>query len=1466
MTRRETSNLLSVLDGTSQRARNLAALDPQSICLDERSDADLIAFVQSLTQQLIFAETNGAATRWRDFATPPAELALSTADIAAYIDHPERYGGDAAHWLGRPHFALLLTCIALLRHLREQQNGITRRHLDHYFRDQLGMTPLPARPDRVAVLFQPARGVREVLLPAGTLLKAGRNSSGVERQYRTDHDLLIRRTQVSELRTVFVDRRITTLDSLRRATLTSSNQKDLFEQALRLALGDPEPGDAVPRFHPPGSPSDALQEVNARYLASWKDRLNECGVRLHLLHQELRDLLRWYRRRSDEGSDQEWDEINRLMGYTAPPPGPRDRDRDRNFATNLRNKVGSLDFTRDGLPQVNSVDDLYRYRKEDPVRRYINTELNELADRKISAFDRFTALMEIKLRIDSDWRKIHQLLEQAGQKARNNPTWRLDRTNPTDFRGLLEASLNVNGNTWPTGRPGVEAFEAYESEVRGLELHLSMPVERIQVLVDAAKMVDTGEILPVDMWDRLLTLLSDAHAERFHARGRARLAKLRNLAQGSGQESADVFDQVVLSTLSELSLAPPDPPKESWSTWKWHWARAQLAPQLAANQLNVLDTFRKQLASPGSAPRLFTWPDALAVLEFAQRKIGKLADPVARTETWRNLDAFADARAQAVDSGRWATFGSRPVGLEEEPPEPNLGFALISPLLSLSQGTRTLELTFGFAELGFDHADLLAVLPHQLMVRVSGAKGWIELTIDTAELSGATKDGYWSFSGVPKPQNSPPRPALKLTLVAEVSVDPFTPPEGERFPMLQVLLRPTWDSSAREWITTGAFERLRLEAVHLHVEVNGLSDLVLQQEDRRLDARKPFEPFGSRPTVGSRLYVSHPELIRNRLDSLTFHLEWTGLDKRLADHYFNYSSNPKATDFKVQIDLFDQQRSLGMVSTVTQSLFNVDNQAAAVPSRSFELNPQDARYADRPDLTPGEDLRQDSRVWCWTLTPIDFGHGSYPALAAAKGRELATALAKFPKVVNASDYRVDPPYTPMLKSLTVGYTSAMEFLPQAEAKGSELLHVHPFGISRILPEIPPSNLPTFLPRYTAAAELYIGLADADPPQRLSLLVQLAEGTSDPDLEPGSLQWQILDGDRWTDLTVRRDDTAGFLHSGVVELDLPAVVPGRWLPSGLLWLRVTIDRDPASVCDCVDVHAQAVMATFHNAGNAPDSDASTLAAGSLRALVMPDARIARVEQPYSSFGGRPMEPAKDLDRRVSEGLRHKQRGLAGWDYERLVLEEFGSRIHKVKCIGGRGDGRVDVIVIPDLRGALPADALAPKAPANLRDDIRQFLQGRAPAAAIVRVRNATFLPVRIRLGVRFRDGQEERYSRQRLNMDLVRFLSPWAYDEGAEIRIGDTIYATSIIDFVDRLAYVDYVAQIHLFLLNTSNNVIQEEDGFNAKLTATAPDVVLVSLREHRIDIISELGYDERSFRGIGYMQIEFDFKLAPTPP
>src|SRR5690606_18094739 len=108
--------------------------------------------------------------------------------------------------------------------------------------------------------------------------------------------------------------------------------------------------------------------------------------------------------------------------------------------------------------------------------------------------------------------------------------------------------------------------------------------------------------------------------------------------------------------------------------------------------------------------------------------------------------------------------------------------------------------------------------------------------------------------------------------------------------------------------------------------------------------------------------------------------------------------------------------------------------------------------------------------------------------------------------------------------------------------------------------------------------------------------------------------------------------------------------------------------------------------------------------------------------------------------------------------------------------------VDVIVIPDVRKLSPRDTLAPRAPADLLAAIGDHLAERAPAAARIRVRNPRYVSVQVRLGVRFRAGIDEGVAQRRLNDELVRFLSPWAFDDGAEVAIGGRIYASSILDF------------------------------------------------------------------------------------
>jgi hypothetical protein len=294
---------------------------------------------------------------------------------------------------------------------------------------------------------------------------------------------------------------------------------------------------------------------------------------------------------------------------------------------------------------------------------------------------------------------------------------------------------------------------------------------------------------------------------------------------------------------------------------------------------------------------------------------------------------------------------------------------------------------------------------------------------------------------------------------------------------------------------------------------------------------------------------------------------------------------------------------------------------------------------------------------------------------------------------------------------------------------------------------------------------------------------------------------------------------------------------------------------------VGVRPQAVAAGCAEGGPGADHYARPRAPGRVSRLVVAVPGLAGVEQPFPSVGGRGPEQERGFATRVSERLRHKQRALTPWDYERLVLQRYG-QIYKAKCLAaaaGRESGNVDVIVIPDIRGALPSDAFAPRASTNLLADIETYLRARAPGAAGIRVRNAHYVPVLVRLGVRFMAGQDEGFATRRLNEDLVRFLSPWAYGEGVELMIGGRIYANSILDFVDRRDYVDYVAEIKLFRGRGGDDfeLIPPQDDYH--VATDRPDQVLVAARSHVIDVIPELGYRQASFTGINYMKIELDF-------
>jgi len=266
----------------------------------------------------------------------------------------------------------------------------------------------------------------------------------------------------------------------------------------------------------------------------------------------------------------------------------------------------------------------------------------------------------------------------------------------------------------------------------------------------------------------------------------------------------------------------------------------------------------------------------------------------------------------------------------------------------------------------------------------------------------------------------------------------------------------------------------------------------------------------------------------------------------------------------------------------------------------------------------------------------------------------------------------------------------------------------------------------------------------------------------------------------------------------------------------------------------------------------------LAPESISKLLRRDPSIKKGIQPYPSFGGRPAEPVYRLNQRVSERLRHKNRALTAWDYERLVLEKF-PQVYRAKCLPeGGGDsnelGKVDMILVPNIKGLKLFDPFEPKLPFNVLTEISSFLHSVAPPEAKIEIRNPVYIQLLIRMSVELHEAYQAdtSYYLEQLQTGLLRLLAPWAYDEGAELVLAGKFYPSLVINFVEEQPYIDYVKDFRLLYGEEGDLRIASELQLQNGLTAPRPDGIWVSAKEHLLDASNDVG------RGIDYMKVEID--------
>ncbi|HEX5172262.1 MAG TPA: baseplate J/gp47 family protein [Cyclobacteriaceae bacterium] len=879
---------------------------------------------------------------------------------------------------------------------------------------------------------------------------------------------------------------------------------------------------------------------------------------------------------------------------------------------------------------------------------------------------------------------------------------------------------------------------------------------------------------------------------------------------------------------------------------------------------------------------------------FVNRDMNKntrqlLASPVA------NSDDGLGGKLTSADKS-WKTFG------DKDRPPATVGFVIASHYLYLLEGTRTITFAF-YAPAGEPIEFSESHVRDRFSIQLSGEKGWIDVPVNPTDVSIHPSKEHFSIT---------------VTLDGgEPAVVPYSQDlHQNNFETTLPVARFTVNSAkANDDVWDFAFEKVRIA-----VEVIGMKDVAIQNDAGSLDPSKPFELLGSTPHAGSSFVMGSKEIFMKTLQpsgnvNLKVHLTWDNLDelRDLADTSKSYTVDifylEDATwkSAHTNVALFDLIKSIAVLeasSSFNQELSKIQqtvatseadaptvNKASFLESTISELSFNESKLegivgkADSiekyiqnvftgsntfsivlPPLDVSTDFTENENysvqsTWGFLkleLNKPDFGHSTYASRLAdaARSAEITTTTSGNKSTTTVDMVEVEAPYTPKVKEISIDYKveTLLDFGSDEEGK---FIHITPFGSK----DISLNAIKKLLPAIDNEGELFIGIENLKTDQTLSVLFQVAEGSADPLAVKQEMFWYFLGQDNeWISFEKENivDNTNDLTQSGIIRFSIPDVASSEntLMTEKLHWLRGVVNEKSNAVCKIIDVVAQAAEAQFIDYKHIENYFKATLPGGAISKMVVADASIKKISQPYASFGGRVKESDDHFYVRVSERLRHKSRAVTMWDYERIVLEAYPS-IYKVKCINHtqvlektsgtqtvyidneQKPGYVLVVPIPDLQNMNAFDPLRPYTSLGLMTEIKQYLYTYVSPHVNLDVRNPRFEEIQLEFKVKYLTEDNDFYTKQ-LKEELEQFMAPWAFDPETDIEFGGKISKSVLINFIEERSYVDFISCVNMYQIVEGRKSENVEEAL-----ATSSRSVFVSVKSddalnaHRISFITD---------------------------
>lgn len=519
------------------------------------------------------------------------------------------------------------------------------------------------------------------------------------------------------------------------------------------------------------------------------------------------------------------------------------------------------------------------------------------------------------------------------------------------------------------------------------------------------------------------------------------------------------------------------------------------------------------------------------------------------------------------------------------------GLIVASNLLWLSGGQRVISITFDASfETSLSNQGLSA----------SQLPNYFDIYISTADAEVQVNDVVTSLTS--------PYAGIQITLNSLFSaIAPLLTPISESLTLPFVRFEVKTDSQG-EMLNWSQLSALVFNQVFLSVDVDSLMPTAIRNDGSILDAKAPFESFGSSPTIGSRFIFTHPEIASKSLTQLKLSVEW--LDKPSAwsayyDPYQTYLEVKNGGDYSTWPNPKVKLSNLYHSSNAQEFL------DADIETISFNIS-ANTFYPSALSLTPISNLTDSDNPLQWPfwfaleLDGDSLGHGIYTQVSEYFSIQYTQAVIQ--QVTGSSSepepepeseavlFVEDPvdedpvdedpaaedptwtsvplPYTPQAKTLTLGYSASFTISVASEDNNSDhqLLHNHPAGLQNASQSSTASAY-YMLPKLSSDGYLYLGFSQFSQPSELSVLFGIESIDSTNVSDDTQVRWRYLSTSGWQIFSTDRqsttgnsgiilvDDTRELLESGVITFSIPenAQTITGFPGSNKLWMQCDISK-------------------------------------------------------------------------------------------------------------------------------------------------------------------------------------------------------------------------------------------------------------------------------------------------------------------